>query len=91
MANQQEPPKIEFPCENYPIKVVGRCMLGYDAIVLEVVRRHCPDVDVNKAVGKDSAKGTFRSLTVYITAEGKEHLSLLHKDLIALDCVKTVF
>jgi putative lipoic acid-binding regulatory protein len=83
-------PKIEFPCENYPIKVVGKCIAGYDAIVIEVMRRYDPNLDVNKVTAKDSAKGTFRSITLYITATGKDQLEKLHVELTALDCVKMV-
>lgn len=86
----KDPPKIEFPCKNYPIKVVGKCIAGYDAIVIEVMRRYDPQLDINKVTAKDSAKGTFRSITLYITATGKDQLEKLHAELTALDCVKMV-
>lgn len=86
----KEAPKIEFPCANYPIKVVGKCIAGYDAIVIEVLRRYDPNLDVNKVHAKDSAKGSFRSVTLYITATGKDQLEKLHQELTALDCVKMV-
>ena len=86
----QEPPKIEFPCPDYPIKVVGRGIPGYDLLVIETVCRFCPDLDVSKVIAKDSAKGTFRSTTLYITAQSPEHLSELHKALIDLECVQMV-
>tara|TARA_B110001454_G_scaffold49454_2_gene48651 strand:- start:4284 stop:4595 length:312 start_codon:yes stop_codon:yes gene_type:complete len=86
----KDAPKIEFPCDNYPIKVVGQCIAGYDTIVIEVLRRHDPSLDVSKVRGKDSAKGTFRSITLYITATGPEQLEQLHIELTALECVKMV-
>jgi len=87
---QQEPPKIEFPCADYPIKVVGRGIPGYDALVIETVRRLCPDLDTKKVHAKDSGKGTFRSITLYITAQSEAHLGELHRELTALDCVQMV-
>lgn len=86
----KDAPKIEFPCVNYPIKVVGQCIAGYDAIVIEVLRRYDPNLDVSKVHGKDSAKGTFRSITLYITATGPEQLESLHIELTSLECVKMV-
>ena len=86
----KDAPKIEFPCVNYPIKVVGKCIAGYDAIVVEVLRRYDSSLDVSKVKGKDSAKGTFRSITLYITATGPDQLEKLHVELMALDCVKMV-
>ena len=86
----KDAPKIEFPCANYPIKVVGQCIAGYDTIVIEVLRRYDASLDISTVRGKDSAKGTFRSTTLYITATGKDQLEQLHIELMSLECVKMV-
>jgi putative lipoic acid-binding regulatory protein len=86
----QEAPKIEFPCANYPIKVVGQSIAGYDTIIIELMRRYDPSLDISKVHAKDSAKGTFRSITLYITATGKDQLEALHIELTSLECVKMV-
>ena len=86
----KDAPKIEFPCANYPVKVVGQCIAGYDTIIIEVLRRYDPELDVSKVHGKDSAKGTFRSTTLYINATGKDQLEKLHIELTSLECVKMV-
>lgn len=86
----KDAPKIEFPCADYPVKVVGQCIAGYDSIVIEVMRRHDPSLDINKVHAKDSAKGTFRSITLYITATGPDQLEKLHAELTLLECVKMV-
>ena len=39
---------------------------------------------------KDSARGTFTSLTVTITATGKDQLQALHQDLMATGHVQMV-
>lgn len=83
-------PKIEFPCDNYPIKVVGQCIAGYETIVIEVMRRYDPSLDISKVHSKDSAKGTFRSVTLYMTATGEDQLEELHIELTSLECVKMV-
>ncbi|MGX9080699.1 DUF493 family protein, partial [Klebsiella pneumoniae] len=37
-----QPPKIEFPCERYPIKVIGTAGEGFSDLVIEVIQRHAP-------------------------------------------------
>lgn len=88
--SQPEAPKIEFPCENYPVKVLGRCCEDYTDVILEIVNIHAPGFNAATVQVRDSAKGTFRSLTVYITATGMDQLSNLHKDLMAHDYVTMV-
>ena len=86
---QQDPPKIEFPC-NYPIKVLGRSGDDLAEVVVEVVERHAPGFD-QRAIGvKASSKGTFTSLTITITATGPEQLEALHQDLLATGRVQMV-
>ena len=86
---EQEPPKIEFPCD-YPIKVLGRSSDQFRGIILEVFERHAPGFDEATITVKDSAKGTFTSMTVTITATGKEQLKALHEDLMATGHVQMV-
>lgn len=86
----KDAPKIEFPCADYPIKVIGQCIAGYDTIVIEIMRRYDPSLDMSKVHSKDSAKGTFRSITLYITATGEDQLEKLHVELKSLECVKMV-
>ena len=82
MSNQ-EAPKIEFPCPNYPVKVVGKGVPHYDQLVIDIVRKYAADMDVARIKYKDSSNGKFRSLTFYITATSAEQLAALHKDLTA--------
>ena len=86
---EQEPPKIEFPCE-YPIKVLGRSSDAFRGVVLEVFERHAPGFDQETITVRDSAKGTFTAITVTIVATGKEQLDALHKDLMATGHVQMV-
>ena len=46
--SQPEAPKIEFPCENYPIKVVGEAMETYEEVIVEIVRVHAEDCDMER-------------------------------------------
>jgi putative lipoic acid-binding regulatory protein len=88
-VTDQEPPKIEFPCE-YPIKVLGRSSDAFRGIIFDVFERHAPGFDRATITVKDSAKGTFTSLTITITATGKDQLQALHEDLMATGHVQMV-
>jgi len=89
-VSQQEPPKIEFPCENYPIKIVGEAIDDYDAIMIDIVRVHAGDFDLERIRVQESSNGRFRSLTIYITATGKDQLVNIHRDLTAHPHVRMV-
>lgn len=77
----QPAPKIEFPCERYPIKVIGDAGEGFADLIIEVIQRHAPDLDVATLVTRDSRNGRFLSVQVLITATGVEQLQNIHKDL----------
>ncbi|RTE66969.1 DUF493 family protein [Amphritea opalescens] len=79
---KQAAPKIEFPCPDYPIKVIGRDGPDFQDVVIEVVRIHVPDLDITKVELQGSSKGTFTSVRMKITATGHEQLKALHEDLL---------
>ncbi|TBU91991.1 DUF493 domain-containing protein [Stutzerimonas kirkiae] len=83
-------PKIEFPCENYPIKVIGEGGEGFHDLVIEVIRRHAPDLDETTLVSRDSRTGRFLSVQVHITATGIEQLQAINSDLRATGRVHMV-
>jgi putative lipoic acid-binding regulatory protein len=86
---EQDPPKIEFPCD-YPIKVLGRSSDGFESMILEVFELHAPGFDQQTMTMNVSRKGTFTSLTITITATGPEQLEALHQDLLATGQVQMV-
>lgn len=83
-------PKIEFPCEDYPVKIMGEHSDAYQIEVLEIVETHAPGFDRTKVTYRASSKGSFRSVTVFITATGVEQLSALHDELKAMPTTKMV-
>lgn len=85
-----QPPKIEFPCERYPIKVIGTVGEGFSDLVIEVIQRHAPDLDTSTLVMRDSRNGNFLSVQVLITATGVEQLQAIHVDLRATGRVHMV-
>lgn len=87
---QQEPPKIEFPCENYPIKVIGDNGDDFATLVIGVVQRFAPDFDHNTVSLNPSRNGTFVSVRLSITATGPDQLKNIHESLKATGRVKMV-
>jgi putative lipoic acid-binding regulatory protein len=79
--SQQQPPKIEFPCENYPIKVLGEAGPELHTYVVEIMERHAPGFDQARITVRESSKGRYHSVTVWITATGVEQLTAIHEDL----------
>ncbi|MCP4210883.1 MAG: DUF493 domain-containing protein [Halieaceae bacterium] len=87
--SETDAPKIEFPCE-YPVKVLGRSHEDFRPMVMDVFGRHAPGYNDASTEVRPSRNGTFTSLTVFITATGKEQLEALHADLMDIEHVKMV-
>jgi putative lipoic acid-binding regulatory protein len=83
-------PRIEFPCERYPIKVIGDAGEGFAALVIDIMRRHVADFDEGSLVLRDSSKGRFMSVQVLITASSTDQLQAIHMDLRATGRVHMV-
>jgi hypothetical protein len=79
--SEQQPPKIEFPCENYPIKILGVAGAELHSWVVEVVERHAPGFDQTRITINSSSKGSYQSVTVWITATGEPQLRAINDDL----------
>jgi uncharacterized protein len=88
--SDQQAPKIEFPCPDYPIKVVGNNSEDFRGYVIETVQYHVPDLDLTRVTVQESRSGKYISVRLWITAQGEEHLEKLHKDLKSSGRVHTV-
>jgi uncharacterized protein len=88
--SETQPPKIEFPCDNYPIKVLGDSGPELHNYVIEIMERHAPGFDQTRITINESSKGRFQSLTVWITATGVDQLTAIHNDLRINRLIKMV-
>ena len=82
--------QIEYPIEDFPIKVVGVTHDAFAASVTEVIALHAPEFVAENISIKTSSKGNYLSLTASIRATSKEHLETLYGALNALPMVKMV-
>lgn len=85
---EQQPPKIEFPCD-YEIRIMGKAAPGFKDMCIDIIKRHAPDFDGTCRV-KPSRAGTFESVMVKIIATGEAQLAAIHKDLKATGRVAMV-
>ncbi|VAX11487.1 Proposed lipoate regulatory protein YbeD [hydrothermal vent metagenome] len=71
---------LEFPCE-FSIKAMGFTDPDFDAIVVEIVRRHVPDIVENCTRSRPSKNGKYTAITVTIQAASKRQLDAIYQDL----------
>ena len=90
MAQKTDSAKIEFPCPDFPVKVLGQSGDDYQDFVVDIVRIHAPDLEIERIKVNASSGGRFTSLTLYITATGEAQLKAIHEDLIKHDRIKMV-
>ncbi len=82
MAKKVDSAKIDFPCTNYPVKVLGESADDYEKFVVQIMSKHVSDLNLKSMKSNQSGNGRFTSITFYITATGSDQLEALHKDLI---------
>ena len=87
---EPQAPKIEFPCERYPIKIIGEAGEGFSELVVQIIQRHAADFDATSLSIRDSKNGRFLSVQVLITATGVDQLQAIHQDLRATGRVQMV-
>jgi putative lipoic acid-binding regulatory protein len=71
---------LQFPCD-FPIKVMGVGGCGFQVLVLELVRRHAPDLDATRVRIRDSRAGRYQSVTVTVNARDRAQLDAIYQDL----------
>lgn len=77
-----EAPRIEFPCD-YPVKVMGENADDFVELVVEIGRRHAPELDEARVNVRTSRSDRWVSVTMTIRATGEPQLRALFEDLKA--------
>ena len=70
----------KFPC-TFPLKAFGRNSDDFEALVIEIVRRHVPDLDDNAVSSRISTGNTYRAVTATFMAHSREQLDALYLEL----------
>jgi putative lipoic acid-binding regulatory protein len=77
---------LEFPCD-FPIKMMGRDSPEFRATVRELVEKHTGPLDDNSIQSSLSRNGRFVSVTITISAESREQLDNIYREVTAHDDV----
>ena len=80
MSDEQESP-LQFPCD-FPIKAMGKTGCDLDITVVEIVRRHAPDLAEGAVHTRDSRQGNYIAVTVTVRATSREQLDAIYQDLV---------
>jgi putative lipoic acid-binding regulatory protein len=77
---------FEFPCE-FPIKIMGKASDIFESEVVQIIRRHVPDLGEAAIKRRESAKSNYAALTVTITASSRDQLDAIYMELTASEHV----
>ena len=83
-------PLIEFPCEDYPIRVIADSSADLREAVVEIVRAHDAEFEERCVEERASRAGNYTSVRLAIRATGERQLKALHADLLAHPLVRLV-
>lgn len=87
--NGEKTEGIEYPIL-FPIKVIGTSTPSYEELILEILRKHAPDVDDHEVVASKSKTKKYTSLTCTFSAKSREHLEEIYSALKASPLVSIV-
>lgn len=77
---------LEFPCQ-FPVKAMGKAGPGFETEIVEIVRRHAPNLYEGAVSSRPSKGGRWTAVTVTITATSKAQLDAIYIDLSSCDKV----
>ena len=77
---------LKFPTE-FPIKVMGRHDSDLKALTREIVERHTGPLEDERVKTRTSGDGNFLALTYTITAQSREQLDMIYRELTACKAV----
>jgi putative lipoic acid-binding regulatory protein len=77
---------LEFPC-TFPIKAMGAADTEIEAVVLEILYRHAPDLDAADVSTRLSSGGKWLAVTARVRARSKAQLDAIYQELTAHELV----
>ncbi len=80
---------IEYPCD-FPIKVMGAHVPGFEEAIVHVARQFDPGFNAATVERRPSSSGTYLGLTITVTATSREQLDELYRTLTTHPMVKVV-
>ena len=80
---------LEFPCQ-FPLKTIGKNTGTFENVVVEIVRRHVPELEDSKISSRLSRDGKYLSVTTVFIAQSQEQLDGLYYELSTTENVMMV-
>jgi putative lipoic acid-binding regulatory protein len=77
---------LEFPSE-FPIKVMGRRDSDLEAATREIIERYAGPLGDESVKVRTSGDGNFLALTYTITAQSRDQLDAIYRELTACKAV----
>lgn len=81
--------KIEFPCDDYPIKVIGDTTVGFTDSVIEILAKYAT-LDIKTLAERQSSNGKYTTVQLHIIATGEDQLRDINSALRATGFVHMV-
>ena len=86
MSEEEDESPLKFPCV-FPVKAMGKADCELDIIVVEIVRRHAPDLTEGAVYTRNSTAGNYVSVTVRVNATSRAQLDAIYQDLVDCEAV----
>jgi putative lipoic acid-binding regulatory protein len=80
MSDSDKDDVFNFPCL-FPIKAMGKAEDDFELLIVEIVRRHVPDLGEGAMKTRLSGNGKYVSVTANITAHSRAQLDALYTEL----------
>lgn len=71
---------LEFPC-SFSVKAMGLSHSEFDSRVVEIIRKHAPDIHEGAVSSRPSRQGKYTAVTVTIQATSQSQLDSIYQDL----------
>ncbi|MDR6918405.1 putative lipoic acid-binding regulatory protein [Pseudomonas sp. 3296] len=82
-------PKIEFPANDYPVKVISDTGVGNKDKIIDIVRKHAT-INDERVDERQSSNGKYTTIQLHIVATGQEQLYDINSELRATGFVHMV-
>jgi|TARA_B110000091_G_C13507983_1_gene347217 putative lipoic acid-binding regulatory protein len=82
MQKPEEDSIMSFPCQ-FPVKAMGVAEKGFDILIVEIIKKHSPDLAEGAIKSRLSQAGKYISITVVVEAESRQQLDDIYLELTA--------
>ena len=77
---EENDPVVEYPID-FPLKVIGVDEMDFEPFVVEIVRRHVPDLLEENIISRLSSGNRYRSVSFQFIAESRAQVDALYDEL----------